>query len=132
MGANKFVILQARSKLLSLETMEELHTYLVNFDELKNEKRINVLAREAVLLFRRYPPHSMRHAVHFKHSCIIDAELVGDRWWIPETPARPSVAAVVRARMAASAGWGKVVAPAMLATGAAVAVAVMLGPANNG
>jgi hypothetical protein len=112
--------------------MEELHTYLVNFDALQSEKRVNELAREAVLLFRRHPPHRMRHAVHFKHSCIIDAELVGDRWWTPETPARPSVAAVVRERMAASAGWGKVVAPAMLATGAAVAVAVMLGPANNG
>jgi hypothetical protein len=125
-------ILQAREKLLSLDTMEELHTYLVNFDALGSIQKVNELAKQAVLLFKKHSPSSMRHTILFKHSCIIDAQLVGDRWWVPETPARPDVSTLVRHRLVASAGWSRLVAPAVVATGAAVAIALMSGPGNNG
>jgi hypothetical protein len=68
--------------------MEELHTFLVNFNPFSVNLTIDQLAMHSVKLIRDLPPDRMARRVRgcFLHSCTVDAKLVNDTWWVPEMP----------------------------------------------
>eukprot|EP00892_Ulva_mutabilis_P002239 jgi/Ulvmu1/12015/UM083_0028.1 len=87
------VILKVRSKLLSTETMEELHTFLVNFNIYKNGMTVDDMAMQAVKLIHDFPPERAYKKAQFRavHSCTVEARLVQNTWWVPESPAKPLI-----------------------------------------
>ena len=76
---------------MQLQSMEELHTFLVNFKPFTEATDINALASKAVKLLRVAPPAQMarRCRARFAHCCTIEAQLVSNAWWVPETPPAP-------------------------------------------
>ena len=79
-------------ELLARDTMEELHTFLVNFSPFAAAPSIEVLINKAVHLINEHPPRRMaaRCGRRFVHCCTIEAKLVGGAWWVPETPPQPA------------------------------------------
>jgi hypothetical protein len=79
---------QVRAKLLALDSMEELHTFLVNFSILDVAPSVDELACRAVALLRAHPPERIHHHTRCRlHSaCAVEARLIGDTWWVPEEP----------------------------------------------
>jgi hypothetical protein len=81
--------MQVREKLLALNTMEDLHTFLVNFNVFESTGvTVDEMARRADTLMRTHPPLRLyrRRGVRATHSCIVEAKLEGDTWWVPEQP----------------------------------------------
>ena len=116
-----------RHKILALQTMEDMHTFLVNFNPFSTSLSIDQLVIAAVSLMRDHPPDRMRrHArIRFVHSCAVEAMLVDNCWWVPETPTPRLDLASVASSVAASLALGRVfVGPAAL-----VCVAVAVGAA---
>ena len=72
--------------------MEDLHTFLVNFNPFKAAQSIDDLAMRSVKLMRDLPPERMarRCRAQFVHCCTVEAQLVDDTWWVPEQPPQRS------------------------------------------
>lgn len=79
---------------METETMEELHTFLVNFDICSNETSVDEMAMRAVKLIHAFPPERVYKNAQFRavHSCTVEARLVQGTWWVPESPAKPLIA----------------------------------------
>lgn len=73
--------------------MEELHTFLVNFNIYKNGMTVDEMAMQAVKLIHTFPPERVIKKARFRavHSCTVEARLVHNSWWVPESPAKPLI-----------------------------------------
>ena len=129
--------MQAREQLLALDTMEDLHTFLVNFDPFKAAQSMDELAMRSVKLIRDLPPERMaqRCRTQFVHCCTVEARLVNETWWVPEQPPqrskldtlRQKVQPLVHARVAKH-----VVGSALLVTMSTGVVMWLLGGSGYG
>lgn len=80
---------QVRDKLMQLHTMEDLHTFLVNFNVFESTGvTVDEMARRADALMRAHPPMRLyrRRGIQANHSCTVEARLEGGTWWVPEQP----------------------------------------------
>jgi hypothetical protein len=109
---------QVREELLELDTMEDLHTFLVNFNPYTGSATVDALAMKAVKLLRDLPPERMarRCRGRFAHCCAVEAALVANAWWVPEEPPKRGQAPLARLGSALSdAKVGALVVPVMAA-----------------
>lgn len=82
--------MQVRLKLMEMDTMEDLHTFLVNFNIYKSGVSVDDMAMRAVKLIHSHPPERVYKKSKFAaaHSCTVEARLVQNTWWVPESPAK--------------------------------------------
>lgn len=77
-------MLAVRDDILARDEMEDVHTYLVNLDMTALGLTVDELIASAVTLMHNHPPARLLHMKRCTHSCVVDAAIIDDVWWVPE------------------------------------------------
>lgn len=115
--------------------MEELHTFLVNFNIYKSGVSVDEMAMRAVKLMQCHPPERVYKKSQFTavHSCTVEARLVQSTWWVPESPAKHLISGSIASVLESAERRHPALISTVGAGVAAVAAAIwLLGSAADG